>query len=68
MWRINERGEYEFTGSKENWAEAAQLAEACVYFKPDDEDEMVADEPVSCYNCQYRKWTVNSFICHKKKG
>jgi hypothetical protein len=26
---------------------------------------LVADESISCYNCRYRRWTVNSFICCK---
>lgn len=68
MWRINNKGEHEYSGGKEDWATVAQIAETCLKFKADDEDEMVADEPVSCYNCQYRRWTVDSFVCYKKKG
>lgn len=63
MWVINDKGEREFSGGKEDWETAARIAEACPGFKPDDEDEMVADEAVSCYNCRYRRWTMKSFIC-----
>ncbi|MDD4170960.1 MAG: hypothetical protein PHQ94_01840 [Syntrophomonas sp.] len=61
-------GEGEFRGSKDDWDLAAQIAEKCVEFKADDEDEMVADEAVSCYNCRYRRWTVRSFVCLNKAG
>lgn len=44
---------------------AAALAIKCTAFHPDDEDEQVADEPLSCYNCRYRRWTVTSFTCCK---
>ncbi|MEN6348246.1 MAG: hypothetical protein ABFD08_02460 [Syntrophomonas sp.] len=64
MWRINEKGEREFSRGKEDWDFAARAAENCPGFKPDDEDEMVADETVSCYNCRYRRWTNKSFVCH----
>jgi len=65
MWTIGDKGEREFSGGKEDWAVAALIAEECPGFKPDDEDEMVADEEVSCYNCRYRRWTVKSFVCCK---
>jgi hypothetical protein len=66
MWHINDKGEHEFSKGKEDWKAAARIAEGCPEFKTDDEDEMIADEPVSCYNCQYRRWTVESFVCYKK--
>ena len=65
MWTMNDKGEREFSRGKEDWAAAASIAEACSSFKPDDEDEMVADEAISCYNCLYRRWTVKSFVCKK---
>lgn len=65
MWRINLKGEKEFSGGKDNPAAAACEAVACNRFEPDDEDEMVADEPVSCYNCRFRRWTRESFVCCK---
>lgn len=67
MWRLNTRGNYEFLGGKEDWDAAARIAERCSYYADDDEDEMTAEEPVSCYNCLYRRWTTNSFICQKVK-
>jgi len=65
MWKISDKGEREFTGGKEDWTVVAHIAENCPSFKPDDEDEMVADEAVSCYNCRYRRWTRKSFTCLK---
>jgi hypothetical protein len=67
MWNINEKDEREFTGGKEDWTAVASIAENCPGFKPDDEDEMVADEAISCYNCRYRRWTRTSFVCCKQK-
>lgn len=65
MWNINLNGEKEFSGGKNNPAQAAFAADACKGFEPDDEDEMVADEPISCYNCRFRRWTKESFVCCK---
>lgn len=65
MWNTDEKGARDFAGGKEDWKIAARIAEECAGFKPDDEDEMVADEAVSCYNCRYRRWTVKSFVCCK---
>lgn len=63
MWSLNSKGEKEFTGGKDNWDEAAKIAKDCPHFKIDDEDEQVSDEPVSCYNCRYRRWSLKSFTC-----
>lgn len=65
MWIINDNGKREFSGGKEDWEAAAHIAQECPGFKPDDEDEMVADEAISCYNCRYRRWTIKSFVCCK---
>jgi hypothetical protein len=51
---------------KNDWAEAARIAAGCETFSPDDEDEQVADEPRSCHNCRYRRWTAASFSCCKE--
>ena len=50
---------------RDDWAGAARIAAACDTFRPDEEDEQVADDPLSCYNCRYRRWTVTSFSCRK---
>ncbi|HEX3012217.1 MAG TPA: hypothetical protein VHQ70_09340 [Syntrophomonadaceae bacterium] len=63
MWRINNEEKREFCGGREDWQTAARIAENCPGFKADDEDEMVADEDVSCYNCRFRRWTEKSFVC-----
>lgn len=65
MWHINTKGEKEFAGGNNDPEGAAREAEKCLSFKADDEDERVADEPVSCYNCRYRRWLAESFICCK---
>lgn len=66
MWLFNSRGEKEFKGGKEDWERAVRAAEECSQFKEDVEDELVADERVSCYNCRYRRWTNTSLICLAK--
>lgn len=63
MWRINGSGEKEFTGGSEDWSGAALAAAQCHFFRPDAEEEIVADEVISCYNCRYRRWTALSFTC-----
>ena len=51
---------------KHEWAGAARRAVECDSFYPDEEDEQIADEPRSCYNCRYRRWTATSFSCCKE--
>jgi hypothetical protein len=68
MWRTNQAGEKEFKFGLEAWTQAAQAAQACAYFLADDEDEMIADEKRSCYNCSYRRWTVQAFICTRGRS
>ncbi|SMD07191.1 hypothetical protein [Sporomusa malonica] len=63
MWRINEKGEKEFSAGKKEWTGAAAAAESCLAFHSDVEEEAVADEIISCYNCRFRRWTRSSFIC-----
>ncbi len=60
---INERGEREFSGTKDDWDAAARLAANCRDFKEDVEEEMIADEFRSCFNCRFRRWTETSFVC-----
>jgi len=63
MWQTGHNGNREFSSGKESWAAAASEAAACRIFRPDVEEEWVADEVRSCYNCRYRRWTVKSFVC-----
>jgi len=42
---------------------AEQAALICSLFRRDDEEECFAEEPVTCYNCRYRRWTADSFTC-----
>lgn len=65
MWQFNKNGDWEFTGGRDSWREAARQAELCPGFAADDEDEQTADDSVSCYNCRYRRWTTDSFVCVK---
>jgi hypothetical protein len=68
MWRINRQGEREFTGGTEEWQGAARIAATCPAFHPDVEEEQVADEARSCYNCRYRRWSGTSFTCCAPAG
>ena len=65
MWISAKGGTTVFAAGQSAWADAALAARQCSYFRPDDEDEWVADEPRSCYNCRYRRWTPQSFTCMK---
>lgn len=67
MWLTNQWGEQEFTGGQDDWARAALAAASCATFRPDVEEEFVADEPLSCYNCRYRRWSAESFTCLSTK-
>ncbi|MGX9462182.1 hypothetical protein ACWXWU_13215 [Shewanella sp. A14] len=42
---------------------ARTVAQQCDLFTADDEDEQIDDELRSCYNCQYRRWMMESFEC-----
>lgn len=66
MWNLNFKGEKEFTRGNQDWACVIKIAKDCSSFKIDDEDELVSDDPVSCYNCRYRRWSLKSFTCMKK--
>jgi len=55
----------EYIGGKEDWIQVAEIAKNCLFFCTDSEDEWTADELFSCYNCKYRRWTAQSFICCK---
>ena len=63
MWRNDPKGGREFIPGLENWAAAAGAALECPGFTPDVEEEQVADEARSCYNCRYRRWSATSFTC-----
>ena len=52
----------------EEWAAAARLAAACGTFRADVEEEHVADEGVSCYNCRYRRWAKDGIDCLAGSG
>ncbi len=62
-WYKDEKGRRIFRGGREDLALAAETAAGCNGFVIDDEDERVSDEERSCYNCRYRRWTVESFAC-----
>jgi hypothetical protein len=57
--------QHEVDLGRNNWDGAARIAALCATFSPDDEDEQVADDLLSCYNCRYRRWTAVSFSCCK---
>jgi hypothetical protein len=65
MWLIDEKEGKVFTGGKDDHTGAAKAAGNCIRFLPDVEEELVVDEPLSCYNCRYRRWTASSFVCLK---
>ncbi|WP_303867887.1 hypothetical protein [Acetobacterium wieringae] len=49
----------------EAWEQAQTLAINCPEFKPDVEEEWLAEESVSCYNCRYRRLVGGGIRCMK---
>lgn len=45
---------------------AAACATQCTMFVPDDENEWVADELRSCFNCLKRRWIPGGMSCQEK--
>ena len=68
MWEVLSDGSRRFLGGSSDWSGAAREAELCADFREDVEEELVADEFRSCYNCRYRRWTEASFICIRAAG
>lgn len=67
MWLTEQSGAVVFSGGKESWLAATVVAEKCQTFLLDVDEEVVADEERSCYNCRYRRWTATSFSCQAAK-
>lgn len=63
MWLTDSRGKKEFRHGQEAFGLASTAASGCGDFRPDVEEEWVADEERSCYNCRLRRWTAESFVC-----
>ncbi len=66
MWFADQKEGKVFVGGKNDWDGAAKAAGNCADFRADVEEELVIDEPLSCYNCRYRRWTAESFTCQKQ--
>ncbi|HHT50889.1 MAG TPA: hypothetical protein GXZ78_05395 [Eubacteriaceae bacterium] len=65
MWQIiNNKKVY--NGGHYDYKRVEKIALACSNFTEDYEEEQIAEEPISCYNCRYRRWTADSFTCMKK--
>ncbi len=61
----NKSGTSLFKYGKIDYIRAIIATRRCMQFKLDnDEDELVTStEQDSCYNCLYRRWTADSFVC-----
>jgi hypothetical protein len=68
MWRKNQAGIREFSGGREAWFAAVVAALKCKSFTLDVDEEVIADDERSCYNCRYRRWTMASFTCHAPRS
>jgi len=57
-----------FKYGKRGYNKAIEAAALCKKFELDrDEDELVtSSKKNSCYNCLFRRWCSDSFICMKK--
>lgn len=63
MFRKNEKGQREFCGEHKDVNLAAKIAAMCKHFAEDVEEETVTEDEKSCFNCRYRRWTANTFVC-----
>ncbi len=63
MWLKDSEGKKAFRHGHVAFNQASQAAQVCGSFRPDVEEEWVADEERSCYNCRLRRWTAESFDC-----
>jgi hypothetical protein len=68
MWSVSVDGVRVYRAGKNDWAGAALAAENCAVFHEDVEEEIVADDLKSCYNCRFRRWTEASFACFHPHG
>ena len=68
VWEKDIAGNKHFKYGKDNYRLAAEVAQQCAAFIADDDDETVTDDNRSCYDCRYRRWTVESFECMKQSG
>lgn len=51
----------------EAWERGQDIALDCAAFEQDVEEEWVAQEQVSCYNCRYRRFTATGILCMKSR-
>ncbi|MBC3888132.1 hypothetical protein GH810_07405 [Acetobacterium paludosum] len=51
--------------SVDAWEQGHEIALACKAFKQDVEEEWVAEEVISCYNCRYRRFADSGIQCMK---
>jgi hypothetical protein len=65
VWEKDSAGNKRFKYGWDNYHVAAETARQCAAFTSDDDDETITEDNVSCYDCMYRRWTVNSFECVK---
>jgi hypothetical protein len=68
MWKMLGNGYREYLGGQNDWSGAANEVLQCGSFREDVEEECVADEVRSCYNCRYRRWTEDTFVCVHSSG
>ncbi|MGB6138046.1 MAG: hypothetical protein WBG74_15850 [Shewanella sp.] len=56
-------GRWIFRFDNNHLLQSRQAAKVCQYFIEDDEDEMIDDVLLSCFNCMQRRWLVDGFEC-----
>jgi hypothetical protein len=63
FFSISPKGDWIFLYGSDAPEKAAACARNCPVFSRDHEDECIADEEVSCYNCKWRRWNMKGFTC-----
>ncbi|MBF7097310.1 hypothetical protein [Alkalibacter mobilis] len=57
-----------YNGGQNDYHAVSELAISCGRFSEDYEEERMAEEDISCYNCRFRRWIADSFECMKNNS
>lgn len=50
----------------DDWQRGHEIAINCSEFRQDVEEEWLAEEIISCYNCRYRRFIGSGIQCAKR--
>jgi hypothetical protein len=65
---VKNSGDTSFRGSVENREDllaASMIAGDCSVYSIDEDDEDYCEGVKTCFNCRYRRWLADGFLCVK---